>query len=407
MRRIPLALAALLAFGGFAAAADAGDSIPLFNGKDKTGWVLLDPNGYDGWSVAGGALVHTPDAEKGGTDIVTAEQFWNFDLHFEYTIPKGSESGVYLRGRYEIQICDDAGKPPSPHGTGAIYGKKAPSQNAAKAPGEWNVVDATIFEKDVTVTLNGVKILDRFPVPSFTGGAVEPIEDLPGPLMLQGGRGAASFRNIRIRPIREFGREHILLFDGKTKRGWRLLDPKGVDRWSVAEGCLINRSDAKKRGTDLLTIRDDFFNFQLHLEYNVAQGANSGVFLCGRYEIQILGDHGMKPTPHTAGAVYDKVAPAFHASRPGGEWQTFDALVKHNDFGTDIWLVLNGRRVLGSFSGATRIPKGEVTPGALPGEWSDAGPLRLQGDHDGVRFRNIWIKPLPGSPPAPPKPAAP
>ncbi|MBN1418185.1 MAG: DUF1080 domain-containing protein [Planctomycetes bacterium] len=411
MRRIAVAVGAALALaGGAAAAPDADGWIALFDGKDETGWALRNPEGRDGWSVIGGALVHRPDAGEGRTDLISLDHYWNFEVRLEYRLAEGSDGGVFLRGRYEIRLRDDAGRELSASGTGSIFAQKAASANASRTAGEWNLLEARLFEKEVTVSINGTKVIDRHILTAITPGSIEAVEDLPGPLMLRGNRGEIAFRDIRIRPIREPGGDAIVLFDGKTKRGWRLRDPKGNDGWTVENGVLRNVPARKpgEHGTDLVTIRDDFFDFRVHIEFMLPQGSNSGVYLRGNYEIQLLGDHGMEPSEHTCGALYGLRAPSVNASRPGGAWQSLDALIRHDARGTDIWAVLNGRRIIGSFAGAERVPRGTVTAGALlPGQtgWYMPGPLRLQGDHGEVSFRNLWIKILPGSPAAPAAPA--
>jgi len=170
---------------------------PLFNGKDLTGWKLRHEGGKNGWKAEDGMLVNTPPS----TDLVTEEKFKDFQLHAEYRIPARSNSGIYLRGRYEIQIDDAYGKAPESHQNGAIYGRITPSENASKPAGEWQTVDVTLVGKHVTVVLNGRKTIDHVEIPGPTGGALDDKVDEPGPLMLQGDHGVVSFRNIYIRPL--------------------------------------------------------------------------------------------------------------------------------------------------------------------------------------------------------------
>src|SRR5262249_8002019 len=134
------------------------------------------------------------------TDLVSDAKFKDFDLHYEYMYPAGSNSGVYLRGRYEIQIQDDFRKPPESHINGAIYGVVTPSSNPTKRAGSWQTVDTWIVDNRVTVVLNGKKTIDNAAV-RVTGGALDDQESEPGPIMLQGDHGKVSFRNIRLRPI--------------------------------------------------------------------------------------------------------------------------------------------------------------------------------------------------------------
>ncbi|MFQ6133403.1 MAG: DUF1080 domain-containing protein [Armatimonadota bacterium] len=186
--------------------------ISLFNGKDKTGWRLKNPNGADGWSVVEGVLINKPPS----TDLVCATKMMDHELHVEFRIPPNSNSGVYLQGRYEIQI-DDAkkrGDNLDQHMCGAIYGRIAPSKNVAKDPGEWQTYDAKFIaarlDEDgnkvenarVTLVFNGEKVIDDQEIAGVTGAALDNKEGTPGPLYLQGNHGAVEYRNIRWRPLK-------------------------------------------------------------------------------------------------------------------------------------------------------------------------------------------------------------
>ena len=194
---ILLATTLALAAPGGVSARRSGRWISLFNGKDLTGWHLREANAHNGWTAERGTLVNTPPS----ADLVSDQKFQDFDLHYEYNYPPGSNSGVYLRGRYEIQIQDDYGKAPESHINGAIYGVVTPSSNPTKHAGQWQTVNARIVGNKVTVELNGVKTINQAPV-RVTGGALDDQESEPGPIMLQGDHGAVTFRNIRLRPIK-------------------------------------------------------------------------------------------------------------------------------------------------------------------------------------------------------------
>ena len=120
--------------------------------------------------------------------MVTEHKFTDFKLHTEYRYPKGSNSGVYLRGRYEVQIEDDHGDVADSHGSGGVYGFLTPAVNAAKKPGEWQTLDVTLVGRVVTVELNGERVIDRQTIPGITGGALDGNEGEPGPILLQGDR---------------------------------------------------------------------------------------------------------------------------------------------------------------------------------------------------------------------------
>lgn len=171
--------------------------VPLFNGKDTTGWHNRN-DGRTPWTTEHGMLV----MGSGGADLITDQKFGDFVIRYEYMCPKGGNSGLYLRGRYEIQVMDDSAKTaPDLHGDGSIYGMIAPSKIAGKAPGEWNTVEATLVGNNVTVILNGVKIIDNQPIAGATGGALDDKVNEPGPIMVQGDHGPVAYRNIRIKGL--------------------------------------------------------------------------------------------------------------------------------------------------------------------------------------------------------------
>jgi hypothetical protein len=176
-----------------------GAPVSLFDGKTLTGWRLRDPKAQMGWAVVNGELAVVEP--KGNADLVSERAFQDQKLHLEFNVEPHSNSGVYLRGRYEIQILDnpDAKMARDTHGCGAIYSRIAPSAIATKPAGEWQTLDATMVGRRVTVVLNGVLIVDGV-VLGITGGAIDPFEDHPGPLMLQGDHGKVRFRNVVVTP---------------------------------------------------------------------------------------------------------------------------------------------------------------------------------------------------------------
>ncbi len=172
---------------------------PLFDGTDLDGWRLRNPD-KPSWSVQNGMLVNTASHHGQGSDLVTDQKYWNFTARYEYMIPKGSNSGFYLRGRHEVQILDDGdATEPSRTSNGSIYNYAAPSQEVSKKPGHWQTVEATIIGHKVTVILNGVKIIDNLTVDRPTGGQLDNNIDEPGSIFLQGDHGAVAFRDMRIK----------------------------------------------------------------------------------------------------------------------------------------------------------------------------------------------------------------
>jgi hypothetical protein len=175
-----------------------GAPVTVFDGKTLTGWTLRDPKAKNGWAVVNGELAVVEP--KGNADLMSDKAFQDMKLHLEFNVEPKSNSGVYLRGRYEIQILDDATKATEEHGCGALYSRIAPKLDANKAAGEWQTFDSTIVGRSLTVVLNGKTIIDNALVDGITGGAINPFEGEPGPLMLQGDHGKVRFRNITVTP---------------------------------------------------------------------------------------------------------------------------------------------------------------------------------------------------------------
>jgi 3-keto-disaccharide hydrolase len=171
--------------------------ISLFNGKDLQGWHLRKSDGPNLWKVENG--VYTTAAK--GTDLQTDKDFYDFELHVEFKIAPGSNSGVYMRDRYEIQIFDNQGKPPNFSSCGALYRRTTPAANACKPVGEWEVFDIVFVGQRLTLRHNNQKILDNIDVGPKGTGASSERDDAPGPLRLQGDHGQVSFRNVKLRPL--------------------------------------------------------------------------------------------------------------------------------------------------------------------------------------------------------------
>jgi hypothetical protein len=173
-----------------------GEPVELFNGKDLSGWKPRHAGVKNGWTVKDGLLVNAVP----GNDLLTNRKFTDFKLHAEFRYPKGSNSGIYLRGRYEVQIEDNFGQEPDSERMGGVYGFLTPSVNAARRAGEWQTLDVTLVGRAVTVVLNGERIIDRQAIPGITGGALDSDEGAPGPILLQGDHGPISFRKVTLTP---------------------------------------------------------------------------------------------------------------------------------------------------------------------------------------------------------------
>ncbi len=187
---------------------DADGWITLFDGDSKDGWAVIHEGLPDLWKAGNGILKNDGG---GGKDIHTVWTFGDFDLHIEFNCPPGSNSGVYLQGRYEIQVDDCFGQDVRNNMCGAIYGKIAPSVNAAKRAGEWQAFDVTftaatidddgrVSPARVTVRHNDILTIENGEIDGVTGSAMDDRVLEPGPLMLQGTHGPVEYRSIRIRP---------------------------------------------------------------------------------------------------------------------------------------------------------------------------------------------------------------
>jgi 3-keto-disaccharide hydrolase len=170
-----------------------GEPLTLFNGKSLDGWQPLGGR-ENQWSSVGGILQNA----KSGANLVTLQKFDDFKLHLEFRVPRGENSGVYLRGRYELQIDDAAGLEPSSHHLGGLYGFIAPSENVARGAGEWQSINVTLLGRMLTYELNGTTVICNREIPGITGGALDSAEADPGPLLLQGDHGPVDYRNIVI-----------------------------------------------------------------------------------------------------------------------------------------------------------------------------------------------------------------
>jgi len=173
-----------------------GAPIKLFNGKNLDGWEATGATNQ--WIVENGVL----KSPKSGSNLRSVRTFNDFKLHVEFRYPKESNSGVYLRGRYEVQVTDSEGRDPLKDQLGAVYGFIAPLEMPAKPAGEWQSFDITLVGRVVTVVLNGKTIIYKNEIPGITGGALDSNEGEPGPIFFQGDHGPIEYRNIVITPAK-------------------------------------------------------------------------------------------------------------------------------------------------------------------------------------------------------------
>jgi hypothetical protein len=171
-----------------------GKPIQLFNGVDLAGWRVVQGNNE--WQVADGVLRNV----KIGGNLVTDQAFTDFQLHLEFRYAERGNSGVYLRGRYEVQVLDGPSEEPASDLQGAIYGFLTPSEIVTNGPDEWNTLDITLVGRLVTIVVNGKTVISEQAIPGITGGALDSDEGAPGPILLQGDHSPIEYRNIVLTP---------------------------------------------------------------------------------------------------------------------------------------------------------------------------------------------------------------
>jgi hypothetical protein len=174
-----------------------GEPIKLFNGKNVDGW---HTDGKNQW-IAENGILKSPHS---GANLISDKTFTDFKLHVEFKYPQGSNSGVYLRGRYEIQIIDTKSGEPEPINNqfSSVYGFLPPNKMMAKDPGEWQSYDITLVGRMITIVANGRMIICNQVIPGITGGAINSKEEDPGPILIQGDHGPIDYRNIVITPAK-------------------------------------------------------------------------------------------------------------------------------------------------------------------------------------------------------------
>ncbi|MDR0792457.1 MAG: DUF1080 domain-containing protein [Chitinophagaceae bacterium] len=174
-----------------------GTPIKLFNGKDLTGWKAT--GNHNQWEVVNGVLT----SAHPGSNLITEQKFNDFKLHIEFRCPEDGNSGVYLRGRYEVQIIDGKkGDHPASGLFSGVYGFLTPSEINTKGAGQWQSYDITLVGRMVTVVANGKTVICNQEIPGITGGALDSNEGEPGPIYLQGDHSSIEYRNIVLTPAK-------------------------------------------------------------------------------------------------------------------------------------------------------------------------------------------------------------
>lgn len=218
-----------------------GRSIPIFNGRDLDGWQPLEPDRVNGWNVNEGVLSSRSLAKSEGpkqryANLRTTREFSDFRLSLDFRLPVRSNSGIYLRGLYEVQLANASGPGSEAHGLGAVYGRVAPTVPVPVRPGdEWQSIQVTLVRRHVTVVLNGVKIIENQPLLGVTGGALSNDELSPGPIYLQGDHGQVSFRNINLEPVIGRAAEEYPL----SSEAWSEVPGVVIDHLPAANGAYV------------------------------------------------------------------------------------------------------------------------------------------------------------------------
>jgi hypothetical protein len=380
-------------------AVNAHDDFPhwhsLFDGRSTKGWTWAKPDHAGEWQVQDGALT-----QKDKVDVCTTDEFGDYELEIEFrSKPDGDgNSGVYLRGQVEVQIFNstDKVKDPKdlkPHHGGGIYGKKPPMANPHRAQGEWNKYRILHLGNTINVWLNDVLIQSDVVVDAATPGSIsahpvtrKPLSIGKGPLMLQGDHDSMWFRNIR---IRELEKGWTPLWNGKDLSEMKGPGDADPSKWWRLDGLgFTNRTlEGKAGGRDLWT-RKSYGNFLVHYEYRsdpkVGDG-NSGFYLRDQWELQINKTQRTDES-HSDGSFYDIYPAKAKAMHAPGEWNEMDVKLS----GNKAWVWQNGKLI----HDGVELVRRTDDAGRKTAKFSRA-PFKLQGDHDVVWFRNLYIKELP------------
>ncbi len=418
--------------------APPSDAVILFDGKDMSAWTHTDGKPA-GWTVADGV------ATAGKGDIISKHYFSDAQVHVEFKLPESGKghgnSGLYFHNLYEVQIIDShsANKFQPAQQCAGLYKKFPPRVNACKAPGEWQTYDIIFHSAKLddagkvvtparfTVFHNGVLVQYNRPLWKGTGGGAKNKMISKGPLKIQDHGSPVQFRNIWLRPIPPVNEytgpalsaadlkkqaerieprlpglgphpghlpsDAVVLFDGKSLEGW------SNDKWKLADGYMeVTRSGGNNT-------KAKFGDVQLHVEWATpsevkgnSQGrGNSGVYLHGRYEVQVLDSFDNKTYPDgQAASIYKQYPPLVNASRGPGQWQTYDIVYRAAKYDAQGKLtdpggftvlhngVLVQDHVINKRVGKTGPKDGKPI----------TGHLHLQDHGNPVRYRNIWYRPL-------------
>ena len=397
----------------------------LLNGLDLTGWTAKPGS----WVVQPGGLLFV----KGGGNIWTKERFDDFILDLEFKVAKGSNSGVFLRANdtqskdwwqktIEVQIHDTTDG--YQYGQcGAIYNCMPPSKNMVKPTGEWNHCTITCKANKIYVVLNGEQIIDM-DLNRWTEAHKNPdgtrnkfntaYKDMPrvGHIGLQDHGDPVWFRNIKIKPLSK-GLPQFIPID-KDLSAWEVKGDKSKSKWTVGiaamstenpkmlvvkkgEGEMINLPTHHSDSVDIYS-KAKFGDCRIELELMVPKGSNSGIYVMGEYEIQVLDSYGKeKMDSGDMGAIYGAAPPPVNACKRPGEWQKYVIEFRAPKFDANGKKIANAEFIKVELNGQVLHENLEMpgpTPAGLTGREAPIGPIMFQGNHGPVAYRNIKIEPL-------------
>ncbi len=455
-----LGLSLFLAGGRPAALAGGSDSsqewVPLFNGKDLTGW----EGDLRLWSVKDGVIhgqTTLTNPAKGNTFLIwRGGTLKDFELKIKFRLENGN-SGIQYRSKevdkwvvsgYQAEVENSPGK------VGFLYHERG--RGWLVNVGDFMVIDekgnknvvGNVSDKDELVKagyykekdwneylivaqgshlmhyLNGYPTMelvdnDRLTNPNDAkdtkGAAREGILALQihaGPPMV------VQFKDIQVRHLQPKYGDAVVLFNGLDLDDWQFQGDKQKSKWVVGkakvspqdpkqlvaekgQGEMINLPAKHGDSVDIFS-KAKFGDCRIELQLMVPQGSNSGVYVMGEYEIQVLDSWGRdKMGPGDMGAIYGASPPPFNACLKPGQWQQyviewqapkFSAAGEKAENGKFLKIELNGRVL------HENLVMKEQTPGGVAGKEVPVGPLMFQGNHGPVAFRNIIVLPAAGQP---------
>jgi tRNA A-37 threonylcarbamoyl transferase component Bud32/lysophospholipase L1-like esterase len=393
--------------------------LPLFNGKDLTGWKHTS-GAPATWKVENGYMEVVP----GKGSIMTEQMFpLDFELHAEFWLPLRPErfaqaranSGIYLLGRHEIQILDMVDNPDvkSQHGCGALFGVIAPKPGGIRPPETWQTFDITYHSPRIgantalipgrlTVIQNGMLVIDDAPFTAATSAGLAQNANVgqPGPILLQDHNAEVRFRNLKLRPLTPPAKADagfVSLFNGKDLSGWK-THPDQPGDWQVKDGLLIGQG---AEPSHLFSQRGDYKRFHLRVEAKLNQGGDSGIIFRSEYGLNFKGKLGKAryPLGYQAQMVHSHKLPSSNLTgslAKTGDWlvQVKEQLVRPGEWYLHE-VIADGKRIVIKVNGKTTADVPDDDPAfasghlALQAMWPETTGTTI------VHFKKIEIKELP------------